>query len=87
MYPLLFVFLSPVSAVLLDESMFFAMFSQCSVTVTMFRYNVFQQYICNLLYAWNRIYVLLGLLRNSMQKIPNIIIVYYSPDCIVAMYQ
>ena len=46
---------SPLSAVLLDESVFFAMFSQCSVTVTMCRYNVLQQCICNLLYACNRL--------------------------------
>ncbi len=36
---------------------FFAMFSQCSVTLTMFRYNVLQQCICNLLYACNRLLV------------------------------
>ena len=33
----------------------FAMFCQCSVTVTMFRNNVLQQCICNLLYACNRL--------------------------------
>ena len=32
-----------------------AMFCQCSVTVTMFRNNVLQQCICNLLYACNRL--------------------------------
>ena len=33
----------------------FAMFCQCSVTVTMFRNNVLQPCICNLLYACNRL--------------------------------
>ena len=61
MYPLLFVFLSPLSAVLLDEWVFFAMFCQCSVTVTMFRNNV--SVICYMLVTG---YVLLGLRRNSM---------------------
>ena len=37
MYPLLFVFLSPLSAVLLDDEwLFFVMLCQCSVTVIMF---------------------------------------------------
>ena len=36
MDPLLFVFISPLSAVLLDEWLFFVMLCQCSVTVIMF---------------------------------------------------
>ena len=52
MYPLLFVFLSPLSAVLLDEWVFFAMFCQCSVTVTMFRNNV--SVICYMLVTSSR---------------------------------
>ena len=57
---LLFVFLSPLSAVLLDEWVFFfAMFCQCSVTVTMFCNNV--SVICYMLVTG---YVLLGLLEK-----------------------
>ena len=53
MYPLLmlFVFLSHLSAVLLNGWVFLQMFCQCYVTVTMFRNNILQQCICNLLYA------------------------------------
>ena len=52
---------SYLSAVLLDEWVFFCNFCQCCVTVTMFRNNV--SVICYMLVTG---YVLLGLLRNIM---------------------